>query len=868
MNTNPPSNPNADHIGSLSTDGNSSPSSLIQNAINFGYRPIPVFSDGNRAPYGHGQRYLVEANQWKNAIYPALALDNLILVDFDGYKGESISPDEFANHFGIDDRTMADALFQWDETRNSSHYLFKWPERIPRDSGYNQTLTDILEINGKRHVDLKTGNQLVSLKPGKRINWRPAIGWSNAPDKLVAFFRKPERDTAKTPNPSPPKTLTNGDGTPYGLSALRSACDAVRGAAEGGRNAALNAQSCAMGSLVAGGELAEQVVRAELETAAEAVGLHHNETLATIQSGMSAGLQQPRSAPPRPERPPPCPVPTNNETDWNAMQTDMAAWQDVQSSSPVPANHGNSPPLSPAAARIADSMAANRRLWEAQQQVRQPQQAQQPPPVTEWPDITPLNTELPPVDPITPDMVPDELRDWLVDVCERMDSAPFEYAAVAAVVAMGSLIGRKVGIYPKGLDSWQVIPNVWGALIGRPAMKKSPVIDEILKPLNELEKTEREKFDADKKSFEVEMKMEEMLNRKAEKDAADLIKKGDINAARLLLADAADTTPDPPVARRYTVNDATVQKLGVILENNPQGLLLLRDELSGWLLGLTRDDRQDDRAFYLEAWKGLGTFSFDRIGREDVFIKSTTVSVLGGIQPGKLLPVLTGQANGSGDDGLVERIQLAVYPDKPLFKYVDRTPNREAAERAKAVFERLDGIPFDTEQETPVLRFTDDAQELYKHWYTGLNNKLSRTDLPAIAESHLGKYTSLVASLALIFHVVDNGHKSPVNTQSLEKAICWSRVLKTHARRMYSMVHDELAGAMVLVERLDKLPSPFKKRQIRDKGWSMLTNIKDIDNAVGVLVDNGYLVEVTTPPESGRGRPVIDYWINPKAIEE
>lgn len=387
----------------------------------------------------------------------------------------------------------------------------------------------------------------------------------------------------------------------------------------------------------------------------------------------------------------------------------------VSSASPVPANHGD-PPLSPASARIADSMAANRRLWEAQQQ------AQQPPPVTEWPDITPLNTELPPVDPITPDMVPDELRDWLVDVCERMDSAPFEYAAVAAVIAMGSLIGRKIGIYPKGLDDWRVIPNVWGALIGRPAMKKSPVIREILKPLHALENAEREQFEADTKAFEAEIKLEEMLNKKAEKDATDLIKKGDINAARLMLADAAATTPEPPVARRYTVNDATVEKLGVILENNPQGLLLLRDELSGWLLGLTRDDRQEDRAFYLEAWNGDGTFSYDRIGRDDVFMKSTTVSVLGGIQPGKLLPVLTGQAHGSGDDGLVERIQLAVYPDKPPFKYVDRTPNRAAAERAKAVFERLDGIPFDIEQDIPVLRFTDDAQQMYERWYTGKNS--------------------------------------------------------------------------------------------------------------------------------------------------
>ena len=361
MNNNPPSAPHADRMG------NTTPvvecSRLVEDAVNFGYRPIPVFSDGNRAPYGRGQFYSAEAHQWKNAIHPALALDNLILVDFDGYKGDCVTPDEFANHFGIDDRTMGDALFQWDEERNSSHYLFKWPAHIPRDSSYNQTLTDVLEINGKRHVDLKTGNQLVSLKPGKRIKWRPVAGWSTAPEKLVAFFRKPERDTAKPPNGNPPKPLTRGDGSPYGLSALRSACDTVRGAAKGGRNAELNAQSCAMGSLVAGGELMEQLVRTELEAAAEAAGLHPNEIRATIQSGMSAGIQQPRSAPPRPERPPPCPRPTNSNVDRDALQTDIAAWQDGQSASPVPPNNGDPPPLSAALQYQRESLRATQQAW-------------------------------------------------------------------------------------------------------------------------------------------------------------------------------------------------------------------------------------------------------------------------------------------------------------------------------------------------------------------------------------------------------------------------------------------------------------------------------------------------------------------------
>jgi len=44
----------------------------------------------------------------------------------------------------------------------------------------------------------------------------------------------------------------------------------------------------------------------------------------------------------------------------------------------------------------------------------------------------------------------------------------------------------------------------------------------------------------------------------------------------------------PPRERRYVVNDTTVEKLGELLNQNPNGLLLFRDELSGFLRLMAR----------------------------------------------------------------------------------------------------------------------------------------------------------------------------------------------------------------------------------------------------------------------------------------
>jgi hypothetical protein len=51
------------------------------------------------------------------------------------------------------------------------------------------------------------------------------------------------------------------------------------------------------------------------------------------------------------------------------------------------------------------------------------------------------------------------------------------------------------------------------------------------------------------------------------------------------------------------------------MNENPRGLLLIRDELPGFLAHMESEDHQSERAFYLEAFNGDGQFTYDRIGR-------------------------------------------------------------------------------------------------------------------------------------------------------------------------------------------------------------------------------------------------------------
>jgi hypothetical protein len=83
----------------------------------------------------------------------------------------------------------------------------------------------------------------------------------------------------------------------------------VRNADIGERNDTLNRAAFSLGTLVGAGELFRDVVETELLSAAVMTGLSEREAMATISSGVNAGMDHPREIKPR-VKPPTVPVPS------------------------------------------------------------------------------------------------------------------------------------------------------------------------------------------------------------------------------------------------------------------------------------------------------------------------------------------------------------------------------------------------------------------------------------------------------------------------------------------------------------------------------------------------------------------------------
>ena len=88
-------------------------------------------------------------------------------------------------------------------------------------------------------------------------------------------------------------------------------------------------------------------------------------------------------------------------------------------------------------------------------------------------------------------------------------------------------------------------------------------------------------------------------------------KKNKPKTLRKKAEDNLTETSEKPVCRRYEVNDSTIEKLGELLAQNPNGLLLVRDELSGFLRSLDDENKAGDRQAYLEMWDGKGELTYE-----------------------------------------------------------------------------------------------------------------------------------------------------------------------------------------------------------------------------------------------------------------
>lgn len=454
----------------------------------------------------------------------------------------------------------------------------------------------------------------------------------------------------------------------------------------------------------------------------------------------------------------------------------------------------------------------------------------------------------------------DGLREWVLNIGKAY-SVPNSVPAVLIMHSLMSLIGAGVGASMYKNNKKNIFyPNTYGGLVALPGTMKSDVIAACyaaLIPINQkIEKEGRVQSIQNKARMDI-------LNMRIARLKKASLKDGDKELIQHELTQAyKEERKLQQGGRGFISQDSTIEAEQVTMATSPRGVLMMRDELAGWFKGLEKKGQEGARSFMLEAWYGNRRFKIKRIGRGETVIESVAASVTGTIQPDIMDSYIqeTRNPNSGKNDGLINRMQMLVYPDPIKGKFFDgdvSVPNG-----VQDMFNYLEeNIPKSFDEDgsfNPIIFETDDSgYEAWKEWLERWIPHCEAQD-DAYFRGHLSKYRSLIPSLALCFALMNRNDF--ITGNDVRQAAAWGDYLQLHARKLYfgETTSDSPAGRMIKAIQAGKIKDGITIKAIRDAKMLGRNTAKILNLAIGALTDASWIrVE-----EVGRGSRKV--YINPK----
>lgn len=479
------------------------------------------------------------------------------------------------------------------------------------------------------------------------------------------------------------------------------------------------------------------------------------------------------------------------------------------------------------------------------------------------PDLSLLKPERPPAPVMTEEdfsTVFGPMAGWISDAAETKN-APREYVAMALASAASAAIGNSRWVRP--WDGWREPPVIWSALVGNPSANKSPAMDAVSDTLKAINKRFADEHRVAHKEWADGAEIAKLVEANWKTDAKVAITEGKEPPEKPKDADAGRE----PIMNRLSVSDATVEKIAEILSQTWRGLMLSRDELSGWLGNMSRYSNGSDRPFWLESYGGR-EYTVDRKSTPlPLVVEHNTVAVLGTIQPDRLQELLI---KAGGDDGLLARF-CVVWPDAPTLK---RPGVSFDSDFPLAIMERLLSLNPVEEEDGSLRPFYVDLSEDARCVLHEFRIQCAEweKDASGLLLSHIGKMSGLAVRFANIFAHLDwatsEGQHFPheIDAATLGRACHFvGHVLRLHAIRAYggSAEAAEVKGARKLAHWIvNRKLQTFTARQVQQNQFTGLSDAKrDITPAIEVLVQGSWATLI-----EGKGRR-REYAVNPQLWE-
>jgi hypothetical protein len=452
--------------------------------------------------------------------------------------------------------------------------------------------------------------------------------------------------------------------------------------------------------------------------------------------------------------------------------------------------------------------------------------------------------------------------DWIVEAAEAA-ACPIDYVAMPLLAVASVLIGH--ARWAQATPGWMEPPHLWVASVGLSGNGKSPGADCLMRDvLPEVERRMLGDFPDRLQEWRSITEQQHAREDVWKREVRDAQKAG--RAPPDPPKDSVPPEPQPPRLRQYDVTHEKVEELLALAA--PKGVLIVRDELSGWIDGMNAYN-EAGRAFWIEAYGGRPY----RVERKKfaipLVIPRLAVGVYGGTQPDKVAKLVHG-----ADDGLLARI-LWAWPEAIEFRLGEEAPQAiwaiEALDRLRELDLRTNehgshpvAVPLITEARSLIARFGREMQ---------IKQELAGGLLQSAYGKARGQALRLSLNLEYLWWCTGIAAPPPhISTRAFAAATC---LMEEYFMPMAERVYGDAALAKedrnattiarwIMRDEPKEVHVRHLQRNVRLPG---LSNAELIEKAAAVLIDADWLREPEPKPGFVPGRGRNAYPVNPNLFE-
>ncbi|MGW2586279.1 DUF3987 domain-containing protein [Streptomyces virginiae] len=486
-----------------------------------------------------------------------------------------------------------------------------------------------------------------------------------------------------------------------------------------------------------------------------------------------------------------------------------------------------------------------------------------------WPEPIPLNVQ-PKLPPFPTHALPGWLADYVAAVAEETQTPPDMAGALALSVLSTASGGRSV-VQVRG--RWREPTNLFVVVALGPANRKSSVFAAMTRPLYDAEKSLVEGASLTIVEAEVTAKM---AREAADKTAAQAAKaegpeRDNLIAEAIGLAQVAETLT-VPARPRLLADDATPEVITTLLAEQGGRLAVMSAEGGIFDIIAGRYSGIPNMEVFLKGHAG-DRLRVDRRSREE-FIEAPALTMGLAVQPSVLEEI--GKNRGFDGRGLLARF-LYCLPES-LVGHRRINPEQVPAAVAATYERNVYALTLRLADWTDplVIQLTPEADRALIAYEERLEPQLrAKGGRLGHIDKWAGKLIGATARIAGLLHLaahVDGGNNEPITEATLRAAIEIADYFTAHALTVFDLMGADtsLARARVLLTTLEHngWESITRRDLFAKLSRSEFPTVAELEPALALLEEHGYL-RTDTPPRTGkRGRPPAPrYLIHPNVRE-